>query len=387
MAHIVILGGSFAGFEAAVSMRKLLGDRVRVTVVDQSGTFQFRPSLPWVVFEGRDPESVCVPLAPLLASYGIEYVRDRVEAVEPGRDVVHGRRGRYPYDFLIVALGAASPPERPPGWGAIGYSPLWLDEAVRLRHALERFSGGDLVVALHPRSPLSCAAYEMVFQAAAFLRRRGLRNRSRLAFVTYEDSPFTAGGPRASRIVRRWMRQEGIRFLPGTFVEQARDGALVLGDGYVLPADLAILIPPYRGSPFLRDIPDLTDAEGFVVTDQAMRTRAHANIFAAGDCVAFPGPKTGFMAEQQGRVAAVNIAADFGLAEPTQYNSALPCLIDLGPGRGLLTVRQPVPQHGWVQTRLVAAGSVPLALKRAFERYFLSHRLRIRKTPSRPGYR
>jgi len=181
-------------------------------------------------------------------------------------------------------------------------------------------------MALHPHSPLTCPAYEFVFQAAAFFQQRGLRDRCRITFITYEDDPYSVGGTQAVNIARRWLDQAGIRVLTSTFIEQVTPTGVVLGDGYELPASLLVALPAYQGPAFLKEVPYLTDADGFVITDQAMRSRAYVNIFAAGDCVAFPGPKTGYMAEQQARVAVANIAADLGLAQPADYRSVLACL-------------------------------------------------------------
>ncbi len=372
--RLLILGGSFAGLEAACTARRLLGQRARITLIDRSGTFVFRPALPWVVFGERAPNQVTLSLPRILAAWGVEFVQDDVESLEPDAGHVWGRRGRYAYDYLIIALGASSPPKAPPGGGRC-FVPIWLEESVRLREAVRAFRGGHVVVALHPRSPLACPAYEFIFQAAAFFARQGLGERCRLTLVTYEDDPYAVGGTAATRTARRWLAQSGIRVLTRTFIEDVAPGRAVLGDGYELPADLLIVLPAYQGSLFLRQVPYLTDAEGFVVTDPSMRSRAYVNVFAAGDCVAFPGPKTGLMAEQQAQVAVANIAADLGLARPRHYRSLVACLVDLGPGRGLLSVRQPAPQQGRVRTRLFMAGPLPRWAKFMLERYYVRYRL------------
>ena len=380
-ARIVILGASFAGLETARTLWRLLGGRARVSVIDRRDTFVFRPSLPWIVFGERQPEEICVPLRPLFEAYGAEFLQDHVEGIEPDRNRVCGRKGWYSYDFLVIALGGSSPPKAPfaaePVDGGRWHSSLWLEEAMRLRQAVAGFRGGDVVVALHPHSPLLCPAYELVFQADAFWRRRGMRERCRLTFITYEDDPYTLAGTAGTRVARRWLAEAGIRYFTGTFIREVHPRSVVLGDGYELPAALVIVLPAYQGSGFLRQVPYLTDAEGFVVVDPSMRSRAHVTIFAAGDCVALPGPKTGLIAELQGRVAATNIAADLGLAAPVQYRSLLACLVDLGPGRGLLCVREPAPQQGRVETRLFLAGRLPRWGKHAFERYFMRRWLQV----------
>lgn len=376
MTRVLILGGSFAGFEAAATLRRLAGRRAQVTVIDHSRRFEFRPSLPWVVFGQRRPQDVSVPRSAPLEKARAEFVHDHVEKIDPENNTVYTRRGRHEYDFLVIALGGTSPLPKPAGLAHRGYAPLWLDEGVRLRRALNRFQGGPVVIAFHPRSPLACAVYEFVFQMDAFLRRRGLRGRSPLAFVTYEKQPYEIGGAAAGEIVQKWLDETNIRFFPDTFVQHASERYVKLSNGASVRSDLLVYVPAYRGSPVVQAVRGLTDADGFVLTDQTMRSRAYPNVFAAGDCVSFPGPKTGLMAEQQARVAATNIAAAMGIGQSVEYSSSLGCLLDLGPGRGLLTVRRPAPKQGRVRTYAVLPGVVPWLGKIVFEKYFMHVRLR-----------
>ena len=324
-----------------------------------------------------------VPLPTLLEKERVAFVHDHIDAIDPSANVVHTRNGHHQYDFLVIALGGTSPIPEPDGFAGHGYAPLWLNEGIRLRRALHRFNGGPIVMAFHPRSPLACAAYEFIFQLDAFLRRRGVRRRSPVAFVSYEENPYAIGGPVASDMMRTWLKKANIHFFPETFIERATDRYVKLGDGRSIRSDLLIYIPYYRGSPVLHNVRNLTDADGFVLTDRTMRSHAYPNIYSAGDCVSFPGPKTGLMAEMQGRTVATNIAADLGIGRWTEYSSMLGCILDLGPGRGLLTVRRPAPQQGRVHTYALLPGIIPRLGKIAFEKYFIHVRLGKPVLPSR----
>lgn len=66
MARVVILGAGIAGMNAAIALRRLLGDRHEVWVVAQMNRFVWRPSLPWVAFGLRRPEQIMVPVRPAL---------------------------------------------------------------------------------------------------------------------------------------------------------------------------------------------------------------------------------------------------------------------------------------------------------------------------------
>lgn len=374
--QIVVVGGSFAGMTAAEQLGKLFGEKARVSVIDPSDQFEFRPSLPWLVFGGRQPKQISVPRRPLLQSKGVEFVRAEAQSVNPKENTIHTSKGPMQYDYLVLATGGTSPPTRPPALAARGFAPLWIDEALRLRRELAAFSGGSAVVALHPRSPLACAAYEYVFQLSHYLRRRGLRKQTTVTFVTFEHKPFEFGGPAAGAMTGRWLKEEGIRFMPNTFIEATTEKAAVLANRRVISARLLLYIPPFQGNELLRSVPNLTDGDGFVLTDGQLRTYAHGNVFAAGDCVSLPGPKSALISELQAKTVATNIAADHGLAEHTTYKSVMGCMLDLGPGRGLTSFRKPAPQQGKTKTYFVLPGSINRLGKLAFEQYFLRRQLR-----------
>ena len=374
--RLLVLGGSFAGLDAAIDLARRFGDRARVTVIDQSDRFVFRPALPWLMLGQRTPEQISAPFRPLFRSHGVEFVQDRVEAIDPKANTVRTARGEWPYDFLVVALGATSPPAVPPDFALHGYSPLWIESAMKLRHALEQFRGGDVVVALHPRAPLICTGYEIVFLIHEFLTRRRLRQRSTITVITYEERPFAAAGPVGTACVQRWLEREGIRCITSNFVDRVTDDCVELGDGRTLPTSLFIYIPAYQGPRLVKEIHNFTDADGFITTDRRMQSLPYSNIYAAGDIVSFPGPKTGHMAELQARTAARNIAAACGLTSPCEYQSYLACVSDFGFGRGVMAIRKPSPQQGAVRDVFALAGYLPNFVKLAFEKYFLYYRLR-----------
>ena len=86
--RIVILGGSFAGLTAAYELKRELGERHHVTVIDKNDRFVFIPSLIWVPFGRRTPEQISFPLAPSLARKGIDFLHATVERIDPDQQFV-----------------------------------------------------------------------------------------------------------------------------------------------------------------------------------------------------------------------------------------------------------------------------------------------------------
>jgi NADH:quinone reductase (non-electrogenic) len=67
---ILIVGGGFAGFWAAIAARRVAGPRAGVTLVSPEPVLEIRPRL----YEAR-PETLAVDLLPLLRKVDVSFVR------------------------------------------------------------------------------------------------------------------------------------------------------------------------------------------------------------------------------------------------------------------------------------------------------------------------
>ena len=74
-ARVLVLGGSFAGMTAALSVRARLGSEAEVTVVADRDLFVFNPSLIWLPFGKRTRDDIAFPLAPTFARHGVRFVQ------------------------------------------------------------------------------------------------------------------------------------------------------------------------------------------------------------------------------------------------------------------------------------------------------------------------
>ena len=78
---VLILGGGSGGIVAANNLRKKLGTKHKVVVVDKSDYFLF-PSHLWVLTGERTKEQITRPLF-LLEKKGIEFIKENVIGVDP----------------------------------------------------------------------------------------------------------------------------------------------------------------------------------------------------------------------------------------------------------------------------------------------------------------
>ncbi len=371
--RVVVLGGGFGGLIAAYEVRKGLPSRHEVFLVSNAGFFVFRPSLPWVVLGSRRPHQITADLAPALHRRGISFVQATVERIDPERRRVMTTRGDIEYDYLVAALGAHLDREAVPGLDPHTDCIMWLDDALRVREKLERFAGGDIAVLEVQGTPIPCAAYEIALGLDAYLRRRGLREKTRIHFLTHAKAPFDVGGERASYLIARELSKRGINWRVNAPLARVEKGWVRTEDGQAFRADLILAFPPYRGTDAVLRSGSLADERGFIPCGATMESTRYPDVFAVGDAVAFAGPKSGRMAELQARVAARNVVSR--ITQRGRYRTYQPhlmCALDMGAGKGLFAYRRETAGQGPAFFSTAVTGRWPVMMKAAVEKYFLA---------------
>ncbi len=142
-AHVVIVGGGFAGVSCA---RKLAATKgVSVTLIDKNDYHQFQPLLYQVATSMLAAGDIAYPLRKIAAEFdGFDTKRAEVVAIDPATRTVTTRRGEtYTGDYLVLAAGS-----QPSFFGTPGAEhafPLYsLDDADRLKtRIIEAFEEAD----------------------------------------------------------------------------------------------------------------------------------------------------------------------------------------------------------------------------------------------------
>jgi NADH:ubiquinone reductase (H+-translocating) len=129
--HVVILGGGFAGINAA---RALSGADVRITLVDRQNHHLFQPLLYQVATASLSPAEVASPIRWILRGQrNVEVWLDEAVDVKPADRVVRLRDTALQYDFLIVATGATHSYFGHPEWAAVAPGLKTVDDALEMR--------------------------------------------------------------------------------------------------------------------------------------------------------------------------------------------------------------------------------------------------------------
>ena len=105
MKHVVIVGGGFAGLNAA----KVLGksEKAKVTVIDKLNHHLFQPLLYQVAMAALSPAEIAAPIRSLLSKYNnVNVVKAEVTGIDVKRKIVKSAELELEYDYLILACGA-----------------------------------------------------------------------------------------------------------------------------------------------------------------------------------------------------------------------------------------------------------------------------------------
>jgi len=408
MAEIVVLGAGLGGTLMAYELADQLRPEDRLTVIGQGSTYHFVPSNPWVAVGWRGRDDIEIDLSKVMQKKRIRFLTQGAARVDPLRKQVELADGEaVAYDYLVIATGPELAFDEIPGLGpdAFTQSICHVEHAERAKAAFEAFCAnpGPIVVGAVQGASCFGPAYEFAFILDTELRRRKLRDRVPMTFVTSE--PYIGhlgldGVGDTKGLMESEFRNRHIRWITNAKVKKVEAGMMsveeVGADGshaadHELAFGYAMMLPAFRGVAAVRGVEKLGNPRGFILVDEHQRNPAFPEVFGIGVCVAIPPtgptpvpvgvPKTGFMIESMVTATAHNIGALLrGQEATTRATWNAVCLADFGDG-GVVFVAQPqIPPRN---VNWSAKGAWVHLAKVGFEKYFLR---KVRRGESEPFY-
>ena len=396
MAHIVILGAGIGGLPMAFEMQERLRADDRITVVGNGPNFHFVPSNPWVAVNWRTRDDIEFPVSPILEKKKIAFSAVGAKRVVPEKNQVElGDGSTLEYDYLVIATGPRLAFEEVEGSGPQAHtqSICNIDHAVNAASAWDAFvkNPGPIVVGAVQGASCFGPAYEFAFIMETDLRRRKIRDRVPMTFVTAEPyiGHLGLGGVGDSKtMLESALRERHIKWITNAKVTKVEAGKAFVTEHddegkekkkHELPFNYSMLLPAFKGIDAVIGIEGLVNPRGFILIDEHQRNPKYKNIYAVGVCVAIPpvevtpvptgAPKTGYMIESMVTATAHNIRAELDGRQPTEkatWNAV--CLADMGDtGIAFVALPQIPPRNvNWF-----SEGKWVHLAKVAFEKYFL----------------
>ncbi len=326
MATIAIMGAGIGGISQAYELRRELGKEHDIILVGDSERFEFTPSNPWVAVGWRKEKQITVNLPEVMRKYNIDFSSAGVKRVHADDSRLELNDGQtVDYDYLVIATGPKLAFEEVPGLGPHGG---YTQSICKTGHADTSFANfealaadpGPVVIGAAPGASCFGPAYEYAFILDTELKKRKIRDKVPMYFVTPE--PYVGhlgldGVGDTKSLLESEMRDRHIRFTTNAKITSVEDGKIhfteVDEDGndkkdHELEFKHSMILPAFRGVDAVAGIEGLTNPRDFILIDDYQRNPTYSNIYAVGVCVAIPpvgptpiatgAPKTGGIATQ-----------------------------------------------------------------------------------------
>ena len=410
MAHVVVIGASTGGLPAAYDIRDELGSSHKITLINATDTFSFVPSNPWVAVGWRTRDDVTFKIEPYVKKKGIDFIPVPVTEIKPDDNKVILADGReVDYDYLVIATGPKLAFEEVEGLGPIdGYteSICTIDHAEKAYESWKKFveNPGPIVVGAVQGASCFGPAYEFAFIMDADLRKRKIRDRVPMTFVTSEPyiGHLGLGGVGDSKgMMESELRNKHIKWITNAKVNRIEEGKMYVTEHnsegepvteHELEFSYSMMLPAFKGVDAVANVgEDLVNPRGFVKVNEYQQNPKWKNIYGVGVCIAIPPveatpvptgtPKTGYMIESMVLATAHNIKNDIeGKPADRKATWNAICLADMGDtGVAFVALPQIPPRNlQWMKK-----GKWVHYAKVAFEKYFIN---KMKKGSTEPVY-
>jgi len=326
MPRVVIVGGGFGGLNAA---RVFANADVSVTLLDRHNYHLFQPLLYQVATASLSPGDVASPIRWILRHQkNVEVLLANVQRIDSsGNRVLMDGGQSIPFDYLVLASGAAHAYFGHPEWEDRAPGLKTLDDALEMRRrVLRAFEAAErepdsarqrrlltfVIVGAGPTGvELAAALSEIAKQSLRKDFRRIHPESARVVLV--EGAPYVlAPFPESLRdAARRSLERLGVEIRTGSVVTGIDDDGVLIGSERI-SAGTVLWAAGVAASPIAQSLGVPLDRAGRVTPEPTLALAAHPNIFVAGDICVFvengkPLPGVAQVAMQQGTCAGRNI--------------------------------------------------------------------------------
>ncbi|RAY14060.1 FAD-dependent oxidoreductase [Actinomadura craniellae] len=271
--HVLVLGAGYAGMSAAIQLAARLKGRedARVTLVNAQERFTERLRL-HMTATGQRLAELSIP--ELLEGTGAQFVRGWVTAVDADAKIVRIDDDRaLHYDTLVYGLGGEAD-TAVPGVEDHAYTLSSAQDAELLADRLARLANGTVVVGGSGLTGVESAAEIAERYPEPNVVLLGLRE------------PGAAMNPKARAYLQAALERLGVKVRSGVEVVKVLPDAVELTDGESIAADVVVWTSGTRASSLAATAGLTVDERGRVVTDAALRSVSHPEVYAVGDAAA-----------------------------------------------------------------------------------------------------
>ena len=327
--QVVIVGGGFAGLNAAEALAKL---PVHITIVDRKNHHTFQPLLYQVATAGLSPAEIAAPIREILGHYrNVEVLLGEVIGVDVANRKLHFHGYDLSYDYLVVAAGSSHAYFGHDDWEPLAPGLKTLEDALEMRRrvllAYELAEREAMLTGTHmPLNFVVVGAGPTGVELAGTvgeISRMSLDDeykhidpsKTRILLVEAGPAVLASFPPDLQQSAIRQLHKLGVEVRLNAMVTDVRDGEIPIGSE-IIPAAVILWAAGVSASPLGKALGAPTDKAGRVLVEPDLSIPGHPEVFVVGDLASItydggkPVPGLAPAAMQEGKWVGRQVKAD-----------------------------------------------------------------------------
>ena len=321
MTQVLIIGGGFAGLNAAKALGRVKD--VEVTIVDKSNHHLFQPLLYQVAMAGLSPADIAAPIRSLLARYrNTRVLQGEVLKINLAEKNVQTSFGSLPFDYLIVCCGARHSYFKHEEWEEFAPGLKTLEQATEIRRrVLSAYESAErspdpaerkrlLTFVIVGGGPTGVELAGAIGEMSRFTLARDFRNidatSARVILIESGDRILSMFDESLGTRATRDLEQLGVQVWTNSLVTKIDAQGVEVGSTERIQSATVLWAAGVQASPLGRDSGLEVDRQGRIIVEPDLSLKAFPNVFVAGDQANFshqtgkPLPGIAPVATQQG---------------------------------------------------------------------------------------
>jgi len=295
--RVVIIGGGFAGINAAMDLAKLPVD---VTIVDRKNYHLFQPLLYQVALAVLSPADIAQPIRSLMRDHpNIDVLMEEAVGFDLPLQRVHLKTGvELEYDYLILATGSTHSYFGRDDWAKLAPGLKTIEDATEIRRrvllAFELAERQMMETGTHPPlnfviiggGPTGVELAGAISDIAKLYMAKDFRHidPSMAQVLILEGSPsiLTAYPEDLRQKAGEQLNALGVKFRTNAHVTDVQPGYVMVGNERI-EAVVILWAAGVQASPLGKLLGVETDRRGCVFVDSHLNPPGHPEIFICGD--------------------------------------------------------------------------------------------------------
>jgi NADH dehydrogenase len=322
--HVVVLGGGYVAINLCRALAGAIADRrIDVTVVTGENYHTYHGFVGEMVSGRVSPSHILSPVRRLFAPARVQVGEIQSIDLEGKRAVVarhlDGHRTEVTWDHVVLSLGVADRTDAYPGLFEHAFRLREYRECFRLKnHIITMFEQAEIEDDPEERRRLltffvaggGYAGTEVIGELSDFARRLTSREYPRVRYdecrfvlvhpgptilpeLYGDDGTGAKAHPKLVEFADQWVRKLGVEVRTQTRVAFATPNEVTLSNGERFPTRTIISSVGTRPQPLVAGLDLPKDARGRIVVERTGLVVGQTEVWAGGDCSAFPMPRGG----------------------------------------------------------------------------------------------